>query len=279
MMSFPGKNPIAITEMVQLDTARAYIDDPVNVLALSLMLDNPEIYPDKASAMEVIAHNHQLEQNEDGKWEMSDSQRRAMQTEAKRAIGGFDELKKSIPAPQNIDVTGKRAEKQQAEQARVAKITEASKQFFTKTIPASLKAIDIPVTVKGEDGKEATEIAFSYTIPEGFAKSKAVQDVIEVFRQDRIRNAADWTPEIEAQTLQEVSETLMSMYLFRNRTEIYKAIADDLNVKFKDEAWMKKHNVRGLRTDGTTKAPTADQVAEKQNLQEAARRIGMNITV
>jgi len=277
LMMFPDKNPIAMSEMLTMDGSKAYINDPVNVLALSLMLDNPEIYPDKATAMEVIADKHNLTRNDDGTWDMSETVKRSIQTEAKAAVGKFNELKEKVPAPAKVDLAGKRAEKQQAEQARQNKVTEDSKTFFTKTLPASLKAIEIPVTVQGEDGKETTETVFSYTIPESYAKSKSVQDVIEAVRQDKVRNAAAWTPELEAQTLKETSELLSAMYFYRNRTDIYKALATELNTKFTDEAWAKKHKVRPLRVEGTVHTPTAEEQQEKANLSEAAKRIGITL--
>jgi len=276
MMAHPGKNPMAVTEMLALDPGKAYIENPVNVLALSLMLDNPEIYPTKAAAEEVIARKHNLVRDEDGKWEVDDTILRDLQTEAKRATTQFDELRKTVPPPAKVDLAATREEKLKAEQQRITTITEASKPLFTKKLPEALKEIDFPVTVKSEDGKETTEIAFSYSIPESFVKSKAVQDAIEVFRADRIRNAAEWTPELEAKTLQETSEYLLGMYMYRNRTNIHKAIVEDTATKMSDEAWLKRHNVRPLRTDGTTHSPTAQQVAEQENLRAAAKRMGIS---
>ena len=154
-------------------------------------------------------------------------------------------------------------------------MTEATETLFTKTIPAQLKAIEVPVSIKGEDGKEATEIAFKYDIPESYAKSKAVQQVIAQVRNATIQNEAEWTPAKEASLNQDVTELLQAMYLKKNLTEMYVAIREDLQTKFKDQAWMKRHNVRQLRTDGTAPAVTDKARQLEQNQRDIAKSMGI----
>ena len=64
----------------------------------------------------------------------------------------------------------------------------------------------------------------------------------------------------------EVEDLLKASYYYKNRSSIFVAMRDDLRTKFDDDAWMKRHNVRPLRQDGTTKKPTDAEakLAEKQ---------------
>lgn len=275
MIKYPDKNPIAMTEIISNDFSRAYLDNPINVLALDLMNDSPEIYTSKERAEEVIARKYNLEKDENGKWEMDDITKSLIQTEAKKSVASFNALKAEVPPATKIDLSATRAEKIKAGQERVKRMTEVTDTLFTKTIPASLKAIEIPITIKDEGGNEVTEVAFKYDIPDSYAKSKVVRDIIDSVRNATIQNEAEWTPAKEKALQADVSDMLVANYFYKNRSEIYSALREDLTTKFKDEAWLKRHNVRPLRVDGKAPVQTDQQKKEEQGLKDVSRQIGI----
>lgn len=273
LKKFPDKSPMALTQISATDYTKSYLDNPVEVLALDMMLEHPGIYTDKAAAIEDVLARYNVTDPED----LSEQTKRLMKVDAKTAADKFARLKAEIELPKPVDRSAELSAKQQAETERMNKIKEATDPLFSKTIPASLKAIEIPVTIKGEDGKEATEIAFSYDIPESYAKSKAVQSIIDQVRQSTIRNEAEWTREKEARLKEDVTNLLLANYYWQNRAEIYTAMRTDLQTKFSDEAWMKRHNVRGLRQDGKPETVDPKQAQYEKNQAEVAKRLGIKL--
>ncbi|MBU0946231.1 MAG: hypothetical protein KKE53_17475, partial [Proteobacteria bacterium] len=176
------------------------------------------------------------------------------------------ELKNQIEIPATVDLTAEKQKKTDADNTKRKALEEATDPLFTKMIPDSLKEVDFPIIVKGEDGADVTETAFKYEIGESYAKSKMVQDVLASVRESAIREGTDWTPQREAKLKSEVTDLLMANYLYHNRSKFYAALRDDLFAKFSDDAWMKRHNVRPLRQDGTTPKPdeAAESLARKQ---------------
>ena len=156
-------------------------------------------------------------------------------------------------------------------------MTEATAPLFTKIIPESLKALEIPVTIKGEDGKEISETAFKYEIPESYAKSKDVQAVLQQIRNSTIQNEAEWTPEKEAELKESTTQLLLANYYWIHRAEIDAARVADLEVKFKDEAWMKRHNVRPLRQDGQATRPDPNAVKLEQQQDKFIKEHGIKV--
>jgi hypothetical protein len=90
---------------------------------------------------------------------------------------------------------------------------------------------------------------------------------LEQVRNATIQNEAEWTPAKEAKLKADVTELLLANYYYKHRAEIDAARVTDLEAKFKDEAWMKRHNVRPLRQDGVAGKP--DPAAEKLEKQQA----------
>lgn len=273
LKKFPDKSPLALTEISTKDFSKSYLESPVDVLALDLMLEHPGIYQSKADAIEDVYAKYNVEDPD----EIDAKAKRRMQVDAKTATDKFDGIKKQIEIPKTVDLTAEKAARVKASEERVQKMTEATAPLFQKTIPASLNAVEIPVTIKGEDGKEATEIAFKYQIPDGYAKSKAVQAVLEQVRNATIQNEAEWTPAKETRLKEDVTKLLLSNYFYENRTEIYAAMRDDLQAKFKDEAWMKRHNVRPLRQDGPPTKTDPKQARIEQNQAEIAKGLGLKL--
>jgi len=273
LKKFPDKSPYAMTQISTNDFTKTYMDNPVEVLALDLMLEHPAIYADKAAAVEDVLTRYNVADMDD----LTDQTKRMMKVDAKTAVDKFNKLKSEIELPKSVDLTAERATKLQAETDRMNKIKEATDPLFSKTIPASLKAIEIPVTIKDEAGKEVTEIAFKYDIPEGYVKSKAVQTVIEQVRNATIQNEAEWNPAKEAKLKEDVSELLLAMYYYKNRAEIDAARVQDLQTKFADETWMKRHNVRGVRQDNQTGKVDPKQAEYDKNRDVVAKRMGIKI--
>jgi len=263
LKKFPDKNPLALTQISTQDFSKSYLESPVDVLALDLMLENPGIYQNKADAIEDVYARY----NVDDPDEIDAKAKRRMQVDAKTATDKFDGIKKQIEIPKTVDLSAEKAARVKANEDRITKMTEATNTLFSKTIPGALNEVTIPTIVKGEDGKDVTEVAFKYEIPESYAKSKDVQAVLQQVRNSTIQNEAEWTPEKEAKLKESTTKLLLALYWYDHRVEIDAARVTDLEVKFKDEAWMKRHNVRPLRQDGT--APRLDPGAAKLEQQQA----------
>ena len=193
--------------------------------------------------------------------------KRRLQVAAKAAVDKFTAVKGQIELPKSVDRSAELAEKKKNEEDRIQKMTAATETLFTKKIPSNLKEIDFPVVFKDENDKEVTEVAFKYDIGEGYAKSKTVKEILDTVRGSAIREGTEWTEAREAQMEQEVTDLLKANYLFKNRQQVYAAMSEDLQKKFKDEAWVKRHNVRPLKQDGTIQKPDAKQekLSEQQN--------------
>lgn len=273
LKKFPDKSPMALTQISATDYSKTYIDNPVEVLALDLMLEHPGIYTSKTEAVEDVLARYNVTDPE----ELTEQAKRLMKVDAKSAADKFTKLKSEIELPKPVDRSAEITAKTQAETERQNKIKEATDPLFSKTIPQSLKAVEIPVTIKDEAGKEVTEIAFSYEIPESYAKSKAVQGIIDQVRQATIRNEAEWTKEKEARLKEDVTNLLLANYYWQNRTEIYTAMRTDLQTKFADEAWMKRHNVRGIRQDGRPEKVDPKQAEYDKNQADLAKRLGYKL--
>lgn len=256
LKKFPDKNPMALTEISIKDFSKTYLESPAEVLALDLMLENPGIYTSKADAMEDVFAKYAIEDPED----IDSKILRRMKVDAKEKADKFDGIRKQIEIPKPVDLSAEKAKKSEAENERIRKMTEATEPLFTKAIPDSLKEIDFPVILKGEDGEEVSKIGFKYEIGESFKSSKAVKEVLEAVRRNTIQEGTEWTKEKESQLQSEITDLLKANYLWKNREKVFAAIKEDLFAKFRDEAWMKRHNPRPLKQNGqpATKADPKD---------------------
>jgi len=274
LKKFPDKNPVILSEISTKDFSKSYLESPVDVLTLNLMLENPGVYSNKADAEEDVLTKYEV----DDPAEIDPKAKRRMQVDAKVVVDKFNEFKNQIEIPAQVDLTAEKQKKTDADNAKRKALEDATAPLFTKSIPDSLKEVEFPIIVKGEDGTDVTEIAFKYEVGESYAKSKMVQDVLASVRESAIREGTDWTPQREAKLKSEVTDLLMANYLYHNRSKVYAALRDDLFAKFSDDAWMKRHNVRPLRQDGTTPKPdeAAESLARKQN--DFLRKQGIKVS-
>lgn len=278
LKKFPDKNPVVLTEISTKDFSKSYMESPIDVLSLDLMLEHPGIYTSKAQAEEDILERYHIdERDENDQLIISDKVKRIMQVDAKAAVEKFNGVKKQIEIPPSIDRAAEKAAKELKEQERITKITAATETLFTKTIPSTLKEVEFPMIIKGEDGKEVAEIAFKYDIGDGYAKSKAVQEILASLRNGIIQKDSEWTPEKEAQVGKDTEKLLKALYLFENREKVYAAISTDLLTKYKDEAWMKRHHPRPLRQEGTIPIPNSVDEKNERQRNDQLRKWGIKV--
>lgn len=279
LKKFPGKSPIALTEIATRDFNGANVKDPIDVLALELMLDHPGIYQTREDAISDVLGRYNIseEKDENEHYVIDAKSKRMMQVDAAKSVEKFTGLKTQIELPAKVDRSAERKAKGEAEAARAQKITEATEPLFSKEIPAELKEIEFTMTTKGEDGKEVTEIPFKFSIGENYAKSKVVKDILDAVRQEHIRKDTEFTPEMAAKTKAEVVELLKANYLYRHRGNIYAAIEETLISRMKDEAWAKRHNVRPLKQDGTPQQPKPAEVKLREEQDKFLKGHGIKV--
>lgn len=247
LKKFPDKNPAVLTEISTKDFSKIAMDNPVEVLALNKMLEHPGVYTSRADAMEDVLADYNIPDMDD----VDDKTLRRMKVAASETAVKFGQIKAQIEQPKKVDLSADRAAKVQADEARKNKIKEATEPLFNKVIPETLKAIEFPVTLKGDDGNEVTEVAFKFDIGEGYAKSKFVQTLLETVRNAEIQNATEFTPKRAEELKAQIEELAKANYLYANRKQVYAALRDDIVGKVKDAEWMRRHNPKPLRQDGT----------------------------
>jgi hypothetical protein len=290
----PDKDPVHLYDIITKDYKDAYTKTPIDILAKDLMLENPEIYADAEEAEEAIFTKYGISadseavkdesgkviksgKDEDGTILISDADKKRMQVDAKNTVTKWDGYKKSIAPPKEIDLPAQVKTKRDAEATRIQKMTQATEPLFTKKIPAGLKEIETAIVLNGKEGEEPVTIPFKYEIGEGYAKSKVVADNLAAIRQSYVQKGSEWTPEIEAQAAQEVTDLMKAIYLYKNLAKYSAAIYETALTNEQDAEFNKRHNVRPLRSDGTVRKPTGDQKANAQTEKQMAEDLGIKI--
>jgi len=257
MMKHPDKNPLVLAEISSKDFSKTYIENPIEVMAVDLMLENPGVYTNKADAIEDVLGKYDIGDVND----ISPASKRRLQVDAKQTTEKFNKIKKEITIPENVNLAEEKTKKDKAESERKTKVKEATTELFTKKIPAAVKEIDFPtITGKDDKGKNIIESAFQFSIGEDFVKSKAAQNIINSVWEHTIQNESEWTPEKESQLMADITDMLKASYLYHHRGQAFLAIFDEVRAKQSDDAWLKRHNVRPLNEHSP--APKADEQGE-----------------
>ena len=275
---FPDKNPLMLTEISTRDFKDVYKTNPIDMLAMDMMLDNPGIFDSREQAIAVVLKNHGIEpeKDENGNYDIDEVTQKQLQIKAKAVTDKFTTLKSEVMAAnQPVDLKAKAAEKLQKNTERIQKITEATESLFTKEIPSELKEIGFQKTEKGEDGKDVVVDSFKYQIPEGFAKSKAVQDILKSVRNDLIQKEAEFTPEQAARKKEETVTFIKALYLYEHWMDIDNARVEDVLTKSKEETWMKRHNPRTLRAEGKAPVPDEKEISLQKKVTALEKDLGI----
>jgi hypothetical protein len=273
MKKFPGKNPIILTEIASRDLTKVAIDDPIELLILDKMLENPGIYKSKEEAQEDVLSDYNIDNKDD----LEGQPKRRVMVAAKSIMEKFDGLKNQVEKSKFLDLKKTRDDKIAAEKKKIEELTEATESLFTKDIKEALKDVEFHKTFTGEDGKDVTESVFKYSIGENYAKSKAVTEVLKVIRDNVIREGGDWNPERASKIKKDTLTLLEALYIRNNLDHLYQAIYEDLEKKFQDAEWTKRHNVRGLKESGAAalKNKEGEQLAQTQDT--ILKKVGIKI--
>lgn len=275
LKKFPDKNPLVISEISAREFGESDLSNPVEVLALDLMLNHPKIYKTKEDAIEDVLRKYEVDDEKN----IDPKDLRMMQVDATEKIKAFTELKSQVEQPKAVSLSEERKNKIEAENKRKEAMMAATEPLFTKVIPSSLKEIEFSVMTKNDKGEDVPEVVFKYEIGEGFAKSKMAQGIIENFRNTAIREGNEWTKEKEEKFKAETTGLLKALYLYNNLPAITSAFIDHAYTQFADDEFKKGSKVRPLRVDGTNGKGDKKEAETSKKQNEHLKSLGITMQV